>query len=434
MAVDPRLLHRQLSAAQGQAAVANRLMNSHQRGRSGNVSPAVTKNKKTALLVDDVKVTQKVTSVALHQSGFVCDVADDGEVAIQMAKKQHYNVILMDVQLPKIDGIEATKIIREAEREDPSRSGTIIFGLTGNCKEDDLDRYNLAGMDGCIEKGCVVSRAMHEALAMKKENPADFVFINARNVQSIRLKHVKDPLSSETKEEEPKSATAAETLVVPSPASSQDDTAASSSRAPPPITMFSSFSESIVSVSETDSPSHHLARVKASLSVNQASTPSPILAAKRHALLVDDVKVTQRITSAALQKTGYVCDLASDGEVAVDMAKKGNYYVILMDVQLPIIDGVEATRLIRQYEKENENSPCIIFGLTGNCSDEALNLYAEAGMDGCIEKGCVVSRAMHEALAMKEENSDVFLFIDSRNVHFRLLDKHRTPHDQPMEL
>jgi CheY-like chemotaxis protein len=406
-------------------------MNSHIRGRSGNVSPAVTKNKKTALLVDDVKVTQKVTSVALHQSGFVCDVADDGEVAIQMAKKQHYNVILMDVQLPKIDGVEATKIIREAEREDSSRTGTIIFGLTGNCKEDDLDRYNLAGMDGCIEKGCVVSRAMHEALAMKKENPADFIFINSRNVQSIRSKNIKDPLSVETKEEEPKSATSAETPVLPSPASSQDET--SFTRAPPPITMIPSYSESGVSVSETDSPSHHLAKVKTALSVNPVSTPSPILAAKRHALLVDDVKVTQRITSAALQKTGYVCELASDGEMAVEMAKKSNYYVILMDVQLPIIDGVEATRLIRQYEKENEISPCIIFGLTGNCSDEALNLYAEAGMDGCIEKGCVVSRAMHEALAMKEENSDVFLFIDSRNVHFRLLDKHRTPNDQPME-
>jgi CheY-like chemotaxis protein len=157
------------------------------------------------------------------------------------------------------------------------------------------------------------------------------------------------------------------------------------------------------------------------------------MAAKKHALLVDDVKVTQRITGAALQKTGYVCDFASDGEVAVDMAKKNSYYVVLMDVQLPVIDGVEATRLIRAHEKENGITPCIIFGLTGNCSDEALNLYAEAGMDGCIEKGCVVSRAMHEALAMKEENQDAFLFIDSRNVHFRLLDKHKTPEDHSME-
>jgi hypothetical protein len=109
--------HRQLSAVQGQAAVANRLMQ-HARGvlllfyfnliliyfcrlkkKSGTTAPAVTRNKKTALLVDDVKVTLKVTSVALHQSGFVCESADDGEIAVQMAKKNQYNVILMDVQV-----------------------------------------------------------------------------------------------------------------------------------------------------------------------------------------------------------------------------------------------------------------------------------------------------------------------------------------------
>lgn len=321
--------------------------------------------------------------------------------------------------------MEATKLIRELERNDATRIPTIIFGLTGNCKEDDLDRYNAAGMDGCIEKGCVVSRAMHEALAMKKENPDEFIFINSRNVQSIRSKkessssasslEIKEDLAELARNSEVPRALAADVIMSE------------------PSLNISVDSISNLPSSELDSPSHHLSKVKTQLSLlnNVSVSQSPVLSGKRHALLVDDVKVTQRITSAALQKTGYLCDLASDGEVAVDMAKKNNFYVILMDVQLPVIDGVEATKLIRSHEKETGQNRCIIFGLTGNCSDEALQLYAEAGMDGCIEKGCVVSRAMHEALAMKEANPNTFLFIDSRNVHFKLLEnKEKTPADR----
>ena len=58
--------------------------------------------------------------------------------------------------------------------------------MTGSVDEVDLDRYARAGMDGCIEKGCVVSRAMHEALAMYKEHRNAFIFINLRNVQILR--------------------------------------------------------------------------------------------------------------------------------------------------------------------------------------------------------------------------------------------------------
>jgi len=87
-----------------------------------------------------------------------------------------------------MDGVEATKFIRAFEAKTPERTPSVIFGLTGACKEEDLERYLDCGMDGCIEKGCIVSRAMHEALAMKKENPNEFAFINSRNVQSIRTK------------------------------------------------------------------------------------------------------------------------------------------------------------------------------------------------------------------------------------------------------
>jgi hypothetical protein len=63
-----------------------------------------------------------------------------------------------------------------------NRKPVIIFGLTASCGEADLQRYQEAGMDGCIEKGCVVSRAIHEALALHAQEPLQFLFIDAQNV------------------------------------------------------------------------------------------------------------------------------------------------------------------------------------------------------------------------------------------------------------
>jgi len=296
-----------------------------------------------------------------------------------------------------MDGVEATKFIRAFEAKTPERTPSVIFGLTGACKEEDLERYLDCGMDGCIEKGCIVSRAMHEALAMKKENPNEFAFINSRNVQSIRTK--KDVVMSTSEE-------------------SSD------------ICVDLEKKADISTGLPTDEMEHVLEKIPVSRdSFATPPLPSVVPVTKKRALLVDDVKVTQKITSVALAKTGYTCDLAADGQSAVDLFKTNSYNVVLMDVQLPVMNGVEATRLIRQYERRTGQKACLIFGLTGSCSDEDLRTYAEAGMDGCIEKGCVVSRAMHEAIAMKEQNPCVFMFIDSRNVHFHLEDKLKAVED-----
>lgn len=354
--------------------VASRLLNR----KSSHSSPS-RQNKSSALLVDDVKVTQMVTRAALHQAGFHCDVTGDGHAAVKMAKKISYKVILMDVQLPILDGVEATKQIRAFEAQSMDITPSIIFGLTGNCEEPQLQTYNEAGMDGCIQKGCVVSRAMHEALAMHKENPDEFIFINSRNVQSIRKR------SSKTSVLESKDAYT-------------------------PMDLDGAM--------RIDSP-RQLVRLESPASSSMMHSSCQL---RHSALLVDDVKITQKITSMALKKTGYACDSASDGYSAVQMAKAKEYDIILMDVQMPGLDGVQATKIIREFEQCSQRSPSTILGLTGNCSDEALGSYADAGMDGCIEKGCVVSRAMHEAVAILDAYPDQFVFIDSQNIQFGLSD------------
>lgn len=411
----------------GSAAVANRLLGNRRENKSNCTlaNDPRARKRRPALLVDDVKVTQRVTSVALHQAGFACDLADDGEAAVELTKKMPYHVILMDVQLPKLDGVEATKLIRSFERENPNRIPSIIFGLTGSCKEEDLDRYNDAGMDGCIEKGCIVSRAMHEALAMKKENPDEFIFINSRNVQFLRS-NTGSPGSSDLNpllhERQAQKLTQVREVGLVRRHSSATHSFQSSSSTNREL------AEDVRKESMNSQQAAHMRKISSpdvlhlkSMRNKCSSSPSNCIS-RRKALLVDDVKITQRLTSVALSKSGYICDLAADGKTAVELARKNNYHVILMDVQLPILDGVEATKQIRQMQANDESRQSIILGLTGSCSEQNLQEYFNAGMDGCIEKGCVVSRAMHEALALREENPNVFLFIDSKNVHFRLVD------------
>ncbi len=132
-------------------------------------------------------------------------------------------------------------------------------------------------------------------------------------------------------------------------------------------------------------------------------------------LLVEDVRVSQRVASMALSRARYRVDVAMDGVDAVAKFKTGNYDVVLMDIQMPGMDGVEATRLIRQWEAEMKIPRSIIFGLTGSVEDADLVRYRSVQMDGCIAKGNVLVSAVKEALTALEE--DPHKFVLSRLVH-----------------
>ncbi|GAA6062212.1 hypothetical protein JCM10212_006447 [Sporobolomyces blumeae] len=70
-------------------------------------------------------------------------------------------------------------------------------------------------------------------------------------------------------------------------------------------------------------------------------------------LIVEDNKINQTILSVFMKKRGIKCEVAVDGAQAVDKWKKGNFHLVLMDIQLPVKDGIEATREIRELERQN---------------------------------------------------------------------------------
>jgi signal transduction histidine kinase/ActR/RegA family two-component response regulator len=99
------------------------------------------------LLVEDNAINQKVMLKMLRKLGHMADTAADGAEALRKLELQPYDIVLMDIQLPGMDGFEATKNIRKLWQ-----SGPMVIALTACALEGDKERCMEAGMDGYIAK------------------------------------------------------------------------------------------------------------------------------------------------------------------------------------------------------------------------------------------------------------------------------------------
>ncbi|TYA53338.1 response regulator [Formosa maritima] len=98
------------------------------------------------LVVEDNKINQMITKKILNKMKLNCDVIDNGEDAVEMVKNKKYHVVLMDIHMPGISGLEATRIIRTFNKE------ITIFALTAVTLEDKMHEFDEAGFDDIISK------------------------------------------------------------------------------------------------------------------------------------------------------------------------------------------------------------------------------------------------------------------------------------------
>ncbi|WP_088653622.1 response regulator [Geofilum rhodophaeum] len=121
------------------------------------------------LLVEDNVLNQKLIFLSLTKYGFVIDIANNGAEAVQKVRETRYDLVLMDLMMPVMDGFEATVSIRSFEKEQNVHP-TPIIGLTANTFDADREKCLAIGMDEYMAKpfDFTVFKAILENLGISK--------------------------------------------------------------------------------------------------------------------------------------------------------------------------------------------------------------------------------------------------------------------------
>jgi CheY-like chemotaxis protein len=241
------------------------------------------------LLVEDDFINQKVATTSLDRDGYRnVAIAGNGKIAVRMVSEKYYDIILMDIRMPVMDGVEATEKIREIEHNDVNRKPAIIVAFTAYAVDGDRERFLDAGMDDYIAKPF---------------QPEELLRVIEKYANRMRL--------------------------------------------------------------------HSLPALKI--------------------LLAEDNKINQKVAMKTLENFGHVVDLAENGFEAVEKTKLREYDLVLMDLEMPVMDGIEATRIIRKMEHDNffhgiDRKRMKIVALTAHSTVEDRARCEDAGMDDYISK------------------------------------------------
>ena len=130
---------------------------------SASVGPRSAEQSKRVLLVEDNTVNQRVAHAMLQRLGYEVDLAEDGERALEALRVHRYQVVLMDCQMPVMDGYEATRRLRD-EAEGALDPAVPVIAMTAHAMNGDRERCLAAGMDDYMSKPVSLD-AMRDVLA-----------------------------------------------------------------------------------------------------------------------------------------------------------------------------------------------------------------------------------------------------------------------------
>ncbi len=123
------------------------------------------------LLAEDNLINQKLATRVLNKLGYTIDIAENGKIAVDMLGEKSYDIILMDVQMPEMDGLEASRYIRQSNVKQP-----VIIAMTANAMPEDREACLQAGMNDYISKPInleILVEKLKETADKKAEKPAN---------------------------------------------------------------------------------------------------------------------------------------------------------------------------------------------------------------------------------------------------------------------
>ena len=128
-------------------------------------------SKPRLLVAEDEPTIRQVLSLMLQRSNYEVDFAEDGEQVVAMWDSGHYDLILMDVQMPRMNGFEATAAIRV--KEQASGSHTPIVAMTAHALKEDEERCLVAGMDAYISKPIDFKKSLQVIAGIIRQKPGN---------------------------------------------------------------------------------------------------------------------------------------------------------------------------------------------------------------------------------------------------------------------
>ncbi len=241
------------------------------------------------LLVDDQETNLMVAKRLLEKNllSTSCDTAKNGLEALEKVRKINYDIILMDIEMPEMNGIDATKEIRKFDRKIP------IIAHSSKTLESVIEDLKISGFNGYVSK------------------PSNEITL--KMVSKWGIIKLKNPLL-------------------------------------------------------------------------EKSTMQDFLRNK-NILLADDEDINLALTEKYLSKYEASVDKARDGLEAYEMAQNKNYDLILIDVQMPRLDGISAVKKIRKYQIDNNLNLVPAIALTGDNADSQIYKILNAGFDDYFIKG-----------------------------------------------
>lgn len=263
------------------------------RTEEGALADSIHPEDMTVLIVDDDPIARDHAQLILEKVGVITETAENGLQALEMVKLRHarrepYNLILVDWKMPEIDGIETTRMIRDAIGHESA-----IIILTAYRWDDILDEAVQAGVDSFLPKPLFAAAIMDEfKTAVKKKK----------------------------------------------------------------------------------------------LSEQDGQTKTDLRG--RRVLLAEDMAINAEIMKMVLEMREIKADHAVNGRIAVELFTshpEGYYDAILMDMRMPEMDGLEATRAIRASNRADAKTVPII-ALTANAFDEDVQRSMQAGLNAHLSK------------------------------------------------
>jgi signal transduction histidine kinase/CheY-like chemotaxis protein len=262
------------------------------------VAPPAERLSGRVLVADDNPINRRAAQVFLERAGCTVVTAQDGQEAIDLLLARPFDLVLMDCQMPRLNGLEASRRIRLLEAD--------------------------------------------EALAAEMPRPLPILALTAANAPEDRAACVAAGMDE----------------VLAKPFATKDLLAA-------------------------------VTRALASRRPSESEPATPV--AETRVLVVDDNPMNQRVLAAIVRKAGYAVSLVGDGQQAVDHLREHQCDLVLMDCQMPVLDGWEATGVVRELERLGQlpaasRSPLPILAVTANAMEGDREKCLDAGMDDYLTK------------------------------------------------